>query len=68
MRGYRRRRSVAFVALRAKGYLPSDKRQDLHAIQLAVNYLIFWLQQTSLGVTAAPVCGRLKSMLADGIL
>jgi hypothetical protein len=47
MRGYRRRRSMVFVALRAKGYLPSDKRQDLHAIQLAVNYLIFhWLQQT----------------------
>jgi hypothetical protein len=31
----------------AKGYLPSDKQHDIHAIQLAVNDLLFdWLQQT----------------------
>jgi hypothetical protein len=59
MRAYRRRRRRGFRCVEvqvgpaevnglvAKGYLPSDKRQDLHAIQLAVNDLIFdWLQQT----------------------
>jgi hypothetical protein len=34
---------------------------NLRAIQLAVN-------ETRLRVTAVPICGRLKSMLADGIL
>ena len=59
MRAYRRRRRRGFRCVEvqiglaeldglvAKGYLASDKRQDLHSIQLAVNDLIFdWLQQT----------------------
>jgi len=59
MRAYRRRRRRGFRCVEvlvggaeldglvAKGYLPSDKRQDLRAIKSAVNDLIFdWLQQT----------------------
>jgi hypothetical protein len=54
---HRRRRSFRCVEVQvgqaeldglvAKGYLPPDKRHDVHAIKLAVNDLIFdWLQQT----------------------
>ena len=59
MRAYRRRRRRGFRCVEvhvghaeldglvAKGYLPPDKRQDVHAIKSAVNDLIFdWLQQT----------------------
>jgi len=59
MRAYRRRRRRGFRCIEvhvgqaeldglvAKGYLPLDKRQDVHAIKSAVNDLIFdWLQQT----------------------
>jgi hypothetical protein len=59
MRAYRRRRRRGFRCVEvqvgpaevnglvATGYLPSDKRQDVHAIKSAVNDLIFdWLQQT----------------------
>jgi hypothetical protein len=58
-RAYRRRRRHGFRCVEvqigraeldglvAKGYPPADKRQDLQAIQLAVNDLLFdWLQQT----------------------
>jgi hypothetical protein len=53
MRAYRRRRRRGVHCVRvqvgraevnglvAKGYLPSDKRQDLYSIQLAVNDLVF---------------------------
>jgi hypothetical protein len=59
MRAYRRRRRRGFRCvvvqigpaevngLIANGYLPPDKQRDIHAIQLAVNDLLFdWLQQT----------------------
>jgi hypothetical protein len=59
MRSYRRRRRRGFRyvdvqvgpaevnGLIANGYLPSDKQHDIHAIQLAVNDLLFdWLRQT----------------------
>jgi hypothetical protein len=59
MRAYRRRRRRGFRyvdvqigpvevnGLIANGYLPADKQRDIHAIQLAVNDLLFdWLQQT----------------------
>ncbi len=58
MRAYRRRRRHGFRCVEvqvgraeldglvATGYLPSDKQHDVHAIQLAVNDLLFdWLQQ-----------------------
>ena len=59
MRAYRHRRSRGFRCIKvqvgpaevngllANGYLPSDKQHAIHAIQLAVNDLLFdWLQQT----------------------
>jgi hypothetical protein len=59
MRAYRRRRRHGFRCVEvqvgraeldglvANGYLPSDKVHDIHAIQIAVNDLLFdWLQQT----------------------
>ena len=59
MRKYRRRRRRGFRCVEvqvgpaevngliANGYLPADKQRDIHAIQLAVNDLLFdWLQQT----------------------
>jgi hypothetical protein len=59
MRRYRKRQRRGFRCVEvqvgqaeldglvAKGYLPEDKRQDVHAIKSAVNDLIFdWLQQT----------------------
>jgi hypothetical protein len=58
MRAYRRRRRYGLRCvdvqvgraeldgLVEKGYLPPDKREDVHAIGLAVNDLLFdWLQQ-----------------------
>jgi hypothetical protein len=57
MRRYRKRQRRGFRCVEvlvgraeldglvAKGYLPPDKRQDVHAIKSAVNDLIFdWLQ------------------------
>jgi hypothetical protein len=59
MRAYRRRRRRGFRCVEvqvgpaevngliANGYSPADSQHDIHAIQLAVNDLLFdWLQQT----------------------